>query len=65
MKFTPPSDAQVKRMTSRTISVLLDTLKTQRQMLVEPYDNQIKLYEDLLAKKREEEQKNAQTTRAI
>ena len=60
-KFTRPDKGTIARMTVRSITALLDTLKQQRTRLVEPYDTQIKFYEDLLEKKKE--QGNAETTR--
>ena len=60
-KFTVPDKDTIARMTVRSISSLLDTLKQQRAQTVEPYDTQIKFYEDLLEKKKE--QANAKTTR--
>lgn len=55
MKFLKPDEKTIKRMTVRSISVLIDTLKGQRDELVKPYNTQIAFYEDLLEKKRKEE----------
>lgn len=52
MKFTKPDKETIGRMTVRSITSLLDTLKSQRAELVKPYDEQIKYYEDLLEKKK-------------
>ncbi len=52
MKFTKPDKETIARMTPRSIQALLDTLKSQRAELVEPYDKQIKYYEDLLEQKK-------------
>lgn len=52
MKFTKPDKETIARMTPRSIQSLLDTLKSQRAELVEPYDKQIKYYEDLLEQKK-------------
>lgn len=55
MKFLKPDEKTIKRMTVRSITVLIDTLKGQRDELVKPYNTQIAFYEDLLEKKRKEE----------
>ena len=60
MKFTKPDEGTIQRMTPRSIQVLIDTLKTKRAELVEPFDVQIKFYEDL--KRKKEEAQNAKTT---
>lgn len=54
MKFTKPDEQTIKRMTVRSITVLLDTLKRQRAEKVKPFDEQIKYYEELLERKKKE-----------
>ncbi len=56
MKFLRPDEKTIKRMTARSISVLIDTLKGQRDELVKPYNTQIAFYEKLLDQKRKEEE---------
>lgn len=63
MKFTKPDSETVKRMTPRTIQALIDTLESQRADLVKPYDDQIKFYKDLKAKK--EGEANAKATSTV
>ncbi len=66
MKFTKPDETQLKRMTVRSLTALLDTLKAQRAELVKPYDLQIKFYEDLREKKRKQEEgQDAQTSSTV
>lgn len=62
MKFTKPDEETQKRMTVSSITALLNTLKSQRADVVEPYDLQIKYYEDLLAKKKEARDAKATST---
>lgn len=57
-----PNEATVKRMTVQSVKTLLSTLKEQRAAYVRPYDEQIKIYEDILEQK-EKELANAKTTR--
>ncbi len=63
MKFTKPDQETIKRMTVSSITALLNTLKSQRADVVEPYDLQIKYYEDLLEKKKEA--RNAKATGTV
>lgn len=59
MKFTKPDEKTVARMTVRSLTAMLETLKNQRAELVKPFDTQIKFYEDLLAEKRREQSAQA------
>ncbi len=60
MKFTKPDKETIARMTPNSINALLSTLRSQRDDLVKPYDEQISYYEELLKKK--EEERNAKAT---
>lgn len=53
MKFTKPDAKALARMTPYSIKTLLDSLKTQREQVVKPFDDQIAYYEELLKKKEE------------
>lgn len=59
MKFTKPDQKTVARMSVNSLSVLIDTLKKQRATVVEPFDIQIKFYENLLEDKKAERQPSA------
>ncbi len=60
MKFTKPDESTVKRMTPRSIQILIDTLKAKRDEVAEPFNEQIKFYEDL--KRKKEEAQDAEAT---
>lgn len=55
MKFVKPDDKALRRMTVRSVTVLIEALEGQRDELVKPYDNQIAFYKELREKKRKEE----------
>lgn len=65
MKFTKPDEKTIRRMTPRSLRALIDSLKTQRAEVVQPFDIQIKFYEDLLAKKEAEGGSDAKTTGTV
>lgn len=52
MKFKKPDQKTIDRMTVRSLTAMLDTLKLQRGEIVKPFDTQIKFYEDLLLEKK-------------
>lgn len=56
MKFTKPDQKTIARMTVRSLTVLIETLKGNRDEVVKPYDTQIAYYEKLLEQKRKEEE---------
>lgn len=60
MQFKKPDEKTIARMTPRSLSVLIATLKDKRAEVVKPLDLQIAFYEDLLKKK--EAEQNAKTT---
>ena len=53
-KFKKPDDAAISRMTVRSVSSLIETLKDRRAAKVKPLDEEIKYYEGLLKQKQEE-----------
>lgn len=52
MKFTRPDEGTIRKMTVRSIEILLDTLRTQRAEIVKPLDSRIEFYEEILKKKK-------------
>lgn len=56
MKFNKPDEKTIKRMTVRSLSVLIETLEQKRAEIVKPYDTQIEFYKDLREKKRKEQE---------
>ena len=65
MKFIKPTDEAIKRMTVRSLTSLIESLKTQRAQAVKPHDEQIKFFEELLWKKKSEENANAKTAGTV
>ncbi len=57
-KVTRPDDRTINRMTVLSLKTLLNTLKTQRDNLIRPLDDRIKMYEEILEEKMKE--KNGQ-----
>lgn len=52
MKFTKPDEKTLARMTVRSLTALLESLREQRAKVVKPYDTQIEFYEKLLEQKK-------------
>lgn len=55
-----PDEKTIKRMTVLSLKTLLNSLRTQRDILIRPHDNRIKIYEEILDEKLKEE--NGKTT---
>lgn len=53
-KVSRPDDKTIKRMTVISLNTLLNSLRTQRNAIVQPLDDRIKMYEEILEEKKKE-----------
>lgn len=53
-KINRPDDRTIKKMTVLSLKTLLNTLRTQRDNLIRPHDDLIKMYEEILEEKLKE-----------